>query len=782
MTTDSERRILIVDDNPAIHQDFERILAAQSQSASLDEIANNLFGSDAEEPAAAKKSYELVSATQGQEAYEIVRRDLARGQRFALAFVDMRMPPGWDGLVTIEKLWSVDPEIQIVICTAYSDYAWEDILERFGNSDRLLILKKPFDTIEVCQLACALTEKWRLAKHAHLKLCQLQGMVEEQTAELVTVNKRLVAEIAERRRSEEAVRVSETRYALAAAGANDGLWDWDLERNEIFFSDRWKSMLGFGANELGSSPEEWLARTHPDDRERLHADLRAHLEGRDESFCGEYRMRRKDGHHRWMLCRGMAVRDERGRPLRIAGSQTDVTTRKIAEEQLRHDASHDALTGLANRALLVERLEETVVRATEQASRFSVLFLDLDKFKIINDSLGHGVGDKLLVQTAERLAATVRDFDVTRDATRPSLLARIGGDEFVILAEGARHDDEVTALAELLQQALRFSFSIDGDEVFTGVSIGIASSDIGYRAAEDVLRDADTALYKAKAAGRGGHAWFDRGMHEEALTRWRIESELRRGIEEGKLHMVYQPVIDARTGEIFECEALLRWHHPELGPLVPADFIPVAESTGLIVPLGRWAFRAACAQFGAWIRAKSVPEDLVVTVNISAKQLTGDRHLVKDVERTLAETGVPAARLRFEITESAMMASPAALATLREIRALGIRFYLDDFGTGYSSLSYLHRMPIDALKIDGSFVRAMASDPTSRSIVHAISTLGHSLGMTVIAEGVETEGQREALRAVDCDALQGFAIHAPLEADKLVSLVARRSGTWSLTG
>jgi len=315
-------------------------------------------------------------------------------------------------------------------------------------------------------------------------------MVGEQTNELRAINTRLEAEVAERRRSEDAVKASEARYALAAAAANDGLWDWDLTVQEVFYSARWKLMLGYEPHEIGTAPAEWISRSHPDDRARLEADVAAHLAGCEESFCGEYRMRTKDGRHRWMLCRGIAVRNADGNPVRLAGSQTDITDRRVAEEQLRHDACHDALTGLANRTTLTSRLAEALVRSAEVPSyRFAVLFLDLDKFKVVNDSLGHLVGDRLLVEAARRLDSCLRSTDVVSAPTGRSCLARIGGDEFVVLIEDLHAQTDAIAIAGRIQTVLKQPFQILGHEVFTSTSIGIVASSTGYSVAEDILRE-----------------------------------------------------------------------------------------------------------------------------------------------------------------------------------------------------------------------------------------------------------------------------------------------------
>ncbi|HMD55326.1 MAG TPA: PAS domain-containing protein, partial [Phycisphaerae bacterium] len=342
---EKNRRILIIDDNRAIHDDFHKILVPKDV-VDLDEIEAKLFGDS--KPAPQRVKYGLDSAYQGQEGLELVCKAVQAGQRYALAFVDMRMPPGWDGLQTIEKIWEVDPDIQVVICTAYSDYSWEEISRKFGSGDHLLILKKPFDTVEVCQLACALTEKWYLARHAHLKLNQLNSMVQERTQELEITNQKLLEEIQQRKQSEE-------RYRLAETGVNDGLWDWDMAADKIYFSTRWKSMLGYCDSEISDSPGEWFGRMHKQDLPRLLADQKEHFEGRSEQLRGEYRILHKDGQYRWILCRGVVVLDSNGRVVRAAGSFTDITDRKMAEDQLRHEALHDGLTGLANRSRLMDR-------------------------------------------------------------------------------------------------------------------------------------------------------------------------------------------------------------------------------------------------------------------------------------------------------------------------------------------------------------------------------------------------------------------------------------------
>ena len=767
---DKNRRILIVDDNRAIHNDFRKILGRRNEDVDFDEMEAALFG--ATESSTSNELYELDSAYQGQEAVAKVQELAARGEHYALAFVDIRMPPGWDGVETIERLWQIDPDVQIVICTAYSDYSWEQILERFGASDRLLILKKPFDTAEVCQLALALTEKWHLARHAHLKLSQLNCMVLEQTRELRVYTDRLQDEIVQRRELEQSLRTSESRYALAAAATNDGLWDWDLKQNVVFYSPRWKSMLGYGEDEVGTTPGDWFDRILPEDRGAVQAALDQHLAGQSAQLKVEYRIRHRDGQLRWMACRGMAVR-EGELPSRIAGSQSDITDRHLAEQQLRHEALHDALTGLANRSLFAERARQSLLHfKRDRQFTFAVLFLDLDRFKSVNDNLGHQIGDRVLVDVAQRLVGCVRGSDAVAQVM-PGDIARLGGDEFVLLLDGLRSEADAFRVAERLIEAIARPFTVNGHEIFVGASIGIAFAGADYEDAAALMRDADIALYQAKSNGKGRYEVFNREMHSIALNRWSIENDLRQAIERGELHLVYQPIVCARTGSTDEFEALLRWNHPKRGAISPAEFIPVAEETGLILPIGAWVLRAACEQLVQWDRELG-HQSLSISVNVSGKQLA-QSSFIEVITDVLKQTGADPRRLRLEITETALLErGPATNRLMTQLRELDLRLHLDDFGTGYSSLSYLHQMPVAALKIDRSFVSAMMSDSMSASIVQAIVALGHAVGMQVIAEGVETLEQLRYLQRLKCDRAQGYYFSKPLAIADVVPFLSRQ--------
>ncbi len=572
-------------------------------------------------------------------------------------------------------------------------------------------------------------------------------------------------DITERKEAEQALRESEERYALAAVGANDGLWDWDLKGNRVFLSHRWKEMLGYAESDIGADPDEWFTRIHRADVDRFRSALSAHLDGHAGHFECEYRIRCKDGSFRWVLSRGVAVRDATGASYRMAGSQTDVTARKIAEERLLHEAIHDPLTGLANRALFMDLLARSVARSRRRREYlFGVLFLDLDRFKVVNDSLGHVVGDKLLVAFASRLLRCVRPGDT---------VARLGGDEFTVLLEDISDESDATRVAERIHGELRAPFHLDGHEVFTTASIGIALSASGYDAPDHILRDADTAMYRAKAAGKARHEVFDPGMHTRAVALLQLETDLRRGLEREEFRVFYQPIVRFDTGAIVACEALLRWEHPDRGLLLPGDFVPVAEETGLILPIGEWVLEQACRQAAEWQRVAGDPkqEPLGLCVNLSARQFAS-ANLVERLVDTLARTGLPPSSLKLEVTEAVLLAQGDALhGLLPKLRKRQIELYIDDFGTGYSSFAALTRFPIRALKVDRSFVADLAATGGGReAIVRAIVTLARNLDLEVIAEGVETAEQRRLLWEMGCELGQGKLFSEPGEAARVSAL------------
>jgi diguanylate cyclase (GGDEF)-like protein/PAS domain S-box-containing protein len=562
-------------------------------------------------------------------------------------------------------------------------------------------------------------------------------------------------ELKERTRVEGALRESEERYALAVHGANDGLWDWDMRSNRVYYSPRWKAMLGFAEDEIEDNPSEWIQRVHPDDIGQFKMNLSAHVKGQASHFESEYRLRCKNGNYLWVLSRGIAVWDKDGTVYRLAGSQTDITPRKRVESRLLYDAMHDSLTGLPNRALFMDHLQHAIEHAKRRENYlFAVLFMDIDRFKDINDSLGHTIGDQLLIAVANLLETTLRPVDT---------VARLGGDEFVILLEDISDISDVTLVADRIQKNLMSTTLIMGHTLFVTASLGIVLSLTRYDQAEDVLRDADIAMYRAKANGRARYEIFDTAMRERILERLTLETDLRQVLEAEKLHISYQPIVNLITKKMEGLEALVRWQHPTRGLLLPAQFISLAEETGLVISLDRWVLRQACERMVEWQKLFPSDPPLSINVNISGKQVT-QVDFIPVLQFVLQETGLDPGCLHLEITENAIMENfDLTVQVLQQLKELGVQIQIDDFGIGYSSLNYLSRFPINALKIDQSFISMMSLDSSYMKIVQAIVRLTHGLGLSVIAEGVETPDQLTQLQALECEFVQGALIAMPLD-------------------
>ena len=557
-------------------------------------------------------------------------------------------------------------------------------------------------------------------------------------------------DITARKEREQALLESRERYALALRGANDGIWDWDLHTDSMVFSERWKEMLGYGDVNITEDPSEWISRVHPEDLERLQRDIDTHLDGHTEHFRNEHRMLHANGDYRWMLSRGLAVRDDTGTPTRMAGSQTDITDRKV----------HDPLTGLPNRALFLDRLENALRRMRRHRGCIAVLFLDLDRFKLVNDSLGHQAGDQLLGHVARTLEACLRPEDT---------VARIGGDEFTVLLEAIHDIDDAVMVAERIRSELSDPFFVADQEVFTSASIGIAMSTTGNENAGDLLRDADTAMYRAKADYAGRYEVFDTEMRRRAVDQLHLETDLRRALEREEFRLYYQPIISLASGEISGFEALIRWQHPTRGLLTPFDFIPTAEDTGFILPIGRWVLREACTQIGEWHQEFPRTRALKISVNLSPKQFSHPK-LTKHVQEALRESGLEPCFLQLEITESAFIKNiQGAIEMLQRLRRMGVEVAIDDFGTGYSSLGFLDQLPVDILKIDRSFISKIDLAGKQGELVETMIEMAGKLGIEVVAEGVETAAQRERLERLSCHFMQGFSFSAPVSPEEIKS-------------
>lgn len=572
----------------------------------------------------------------------------------------------------------------------------------------------------------------------------------------------MLTDVTERRRAEVGLRESEHRLNGILCSLEDVVWSVSATTHEtLYLNPAAEKIYGRSITEFFDDPDLWIKVVHPDDQQRVRAATQA-LDKKKSSEL-EYRIIRPDGRVRWIHNRCRVICDPMGQSIRIDGIATDITGRKRMEEQLLHDAYHDALTGLPNRVLFVNRLKQAIGRAKRRSNYlFAVLFLDLDRFKVINDSLGHLVGDQLLIAIVQRLASCL---------VLETTIARLGGDEFAILLDPIKDPNDAAIVAEQIHQALKLPFNLNGYEIFTTASIGITLSATGYVQPEDVLRDADVALYYAKEHGKARSALFDSAMHDQAMALLQLEMALRWAIERQELQVYYQPIVSLTTGGIIGFEALVRWLHSKQDLISPAQFIPVAEETGLIIPIGLWVLNESCRQLRQWQMQFPDASKLTISVNLSSKQFSQPK-LVDQVEQVLKETGLNPNDLKLEITESGIMDNAESADLLRQLQALNVQLCIDDFGTGYSSLSRLRQFPINTLKIDRSFVSTMQESVEDAEVVQAIVTLAHNLGMDVVAEGIETAEQLAHLRRLHCEQGQGYFFSKPVNSDAVEALLA----------
>jgi len=578
-------------------------------------------------------------------------------------------------------------------------------------------------------------------------------------------------------------------FQLISENAADMIALVDGDGRRLYNSPAYLKVLGYSPEDLNTTSS--IEQIHPDDRPRvLKAAEKARLTGQGERM--EYRVRHKDGSWRTLESTASPIRNATGQTDKLVIVNRDITERKRAEEMLAHNAFHDGLTNLPNRALFLDRLQQALTLSKRHANyKFAVLLIDVDEFKIINDSLGHAAGDDLLIQIGQRLRESVRRADtVSRPRTsdvpaRPAnddTLARLGGDEFTILLDDIRDPIEAVRVAERVQAELAIPFVVNQQEIVISASIGIAASSSPHTHAEDLLRDADIAMYRAKRAGKARCEVSDTAMHENAVKRLQLETDLRKALDQGEFRVYYQPIVSLQTGKITGFEALTRWQRPE-GILPPIAFIAVAEETGLIIPMNRQLLREACQHLRSWQSEFPSDPPLTMSVNITSREFA-QPDLASEIRKSLEQTGINPGCLQFEIIETiAMGDAEKSGLVLAQLKALGVRLSIDDFGTGYSSLSRLRRIPVDTLKIDRAFISNMDSDKENREIVRAIIVLAHNLGLKVVAEGTETEEHINLLKQLNCEMAQGYFFSRPADHHAMLKLLAgNRSASAAAAG
>jgi len=572
----------------------------------------------------------------------------------------------------------------------------------------------------------------------------------------------IVQDITRRKQTELTLRDSEARWKLALESVGDGLWDLQVQSGEQYLSANLLQMYGYADGELNPSLQALDALVHPEDIAQLQLARQAHFDGHTATLSHEHRVLCKDGNWKWVHSRGMVIgRDAQGQPLRMIGTHSDITERKTADEVVWQQAHFDALTGLPNRRLMRERLVQEMKNCRRNHLKLALLFIDLDHFKEVNDTLGHDRGDDLLVEAAQRIQRCLREVDT---------VARMGGDEFTVIITALSDEASLQSILPKLLNALNAPFQLGLNQVFVSASVGVTVYPTDTLEVEDLLKNADQALYVAKAAGRNRFSFFTAALQEAAMQRAQLTHDLRAALPAREFCMVYQPIVNLATGRIQKAEALVRWQHPTRGLISPADFIPVAESSGLIVDLGEWIFAQAAAQVKAW--RNCLHPEFQVSVNKSPLQFENPNPEHTPWIEQLRALGLPGESIVVEITEGLLLSnSSGVVAQLLKLRDEGINVSLDDFGTGYSSLSYLQKFDIDFIKIDQSFVRHLTSGSTDLVLCQAIIAMAHALGMKVIAEGVETTEQRDLLAAANCDFAQGYLYSRPVNAEAFEAMV-----------
>lgn len=566
-------------------------------------------------------------------------------------------------------------------------------------------------------------------------------------------------------RLQRAVNEVQERFALAVRGSNDGVWEWLLDTGEMHFSRRWRELLGYGVDELNNTSDEWFDRVHPADLLGLRADLDTHLAGHKPYHEYEHRLQASDGTYRWVISRGVVQRDGGGNPVRMAGSLTDTSNYRLREQKLLEESRQDPLTNLPRREPFLERLRNAIDLANAYDDyTFTVMMVDVDRFRWLADSIGHRAAETMLSILARRLVACVRPGDT---------VSRFGGDKFAVLLENVDDVDQGALIAERIRRSVGEPFEVEGQTVYTTVSIGLTTSRRGYQDAEDVINDVGAAAHRAKEEGHDRLRIFETKMRDDALSSLRMEVALRQAVERNEFELRYQPIVELSSGKLMGFEALVRWRHPRRDLVSPAEFIPIAEQTGLIVPLGRWVLREASRQLAEWIGMLPDGRRLTMAVNLSGRQVA-DPRLLEEIQSVVEDNGLGPGALKLELTESVLVKNADVVKRfITDLQQRGVHLWVDDFGTGYSSLSYLHRFPVHGLKIDKTFVDALDGTDQSAAMVRTILSLAENLGVQTIAEGIEQNVQADQLRTLGCASGQGYLFSKPIPAADVVSLLAQ---------
>lgn len=606
--------------------------------------------------------------------------------------------------------------------------------------------------IGIITIANSLKDKKNVQKQLNASNEELQATHQQ----LLAAEDELAQKYDELKENQRILRISEERYRLAAEGVNDGLWDWDIITGEAFISNRCKEMLEYIDDGTKDYWDDWIKLVHPDDVMDNDNKIREHLSGKTPFYSNELRMKKKNGEFIWVLSRGKAVWDSNGRPVRMAGSNTDITERKISEQKINYMAYNDSLTGLPNRTFFVIKLNEYMIQANNN-KYIGIMYLDLDNFKILNDTMGHAFGDALLKRVADMLSNVQSNED--------KFVSRLGGDEFIFILPFVNDRSELEKFAELILKQFNCPILIDGYEVNITSSIGVTVYPNDGNDVDTLLKNADAAMYHAKELGKNNFKFYTEDMNRLLVEKSILDSELRHAVRHKRFVVYYQPQISMKTGEIVGMEALVRWKHSEKGIIMPDKFIPLAEETGLIIPIGELVLKNACMVYKKWLDKGYLPKK--IAVNLSARQFQQE-NLVEIIENVLKETGMDPKHLELEITESiAMQNMEYTVQVLNTLIAMGINISLDDFGTGYSSLNYLKKLPINILKIDKSFVKDITQSSDEAAIAKAIISMGHSLKLEIVAEGVETDEQFQFLKYYACDRAQGYLFSKPVPEEEL---------------